>query len=71
MKDFAKSVGAQFVAILLAALAAAAFAFIQSIATATGACPTVPLDPTETGAIGGVIKAGHSVFTMMKGKFLT
>ena len=62
MKSYFKGVAAQMTAIILAAAGAAIFTFFQSVATQTGVCE-VPTDAVgQAGALGAMIKAGHSAF---------
>ncbi len=63
MKQYFKSVATQFTAIALAALGAAAIAFIQSIAVQTGACTTDTITVTEVGVLGGMFKGIHTAIT--------
>lgn len=57
----------QMTSIILAAIAAALIAFIQSIIGNINFSDTVVLDPIETGTIGGAIKGGHSSFLAIRG----
>jgi hypothetical protein len=66
-QTFFKSVGAQITAILITALGAAAFTFLQSIAVSTGACPVGNPDPAQAGMLGAVIKSAHSAYLMNRG----
>ena len=51
--------------ILISALAAAAFAGAQSLAAHAGICPSSPTSIADTGALGGIIKAGHTLYTSL------
>lgn len=67
MKSFLKSVATQATAIILAALGAGLFAFIQSIAIQAGACDIPKANIAETSALGAMIKTAHSTFLYTKG----
>lgn len=66
MKEFANDTIKAFVPILLSALAAGAFTFVQSLAASAGACPAPTVSVGETGLIGGAIKAGHTAWHMLQ-----
>ena len=66
MKEFGRDTIKAFVPILLSALAAGAFTFVQSLAASAGACPAPSVSIGETGLIGGAIKAGHTAWHMLQ-----
>lgn len=65
--SFIKSVASQVTAIIIAALGAAAIAFLQSLAAQTGACSVPAADPSQAGVIGAMLKSAHSALTMNRG----
>jgi len=67
MKSYLRGVAVQATAIILAALAAAAFSFFQSLAASSGVCP-VPVSTTvEVGVLGAVIKSIHTAMSIRHG----
>lgn len=71
MKDFFKQLATQITAIILAALAAAAVSFLQSVAAQTGACPAVATSTTDVAALGAGLKGTHSLFTLLSHRHLS
>lgn len=67
MKEYFKGVASQATAILLAALAAGAFAFFQSMAASYGVCQPPMSDPVEVGGLGALFKGIHTVLTTKHG----
>lgn len=57
-----KSLMAQFGSVIIAALGAALIAFIQSVVSSSGVCTIPPGDPSTAGALGAILKSGHSAF---------
>lgn len=67
MKAYFKGVAVQATAIILAALGAAAFTFLQSVAAQSGVCPTPTTSPETAGAIGALFKGIHTALTVKSG----
>lgn len=66
MKAYLQSVATQLTAILLAALAAGAIAFFQSVGAQTGICAPPSMSPEEVGALGAIFKTIHSAIAMSR-----
>lgn len=62
MKETFKKALMQVVPILISAGAAAGITFLQSLASAHGACPEPNIGIAETGALGAGFKAIHTAF---------
>lgn len=71
MREFVKNIATQATGILLAALGAGLIAFLQSVASQTGACPTPSLDVTQTGMLGASLKVIHSAMVLKSGTLHT
>ena len=67
MEVYLKGVAVQGTAILLAALGAALFAFLSSVASTTGMCESPMANPAEVGVIGGLLKAAHTSLMTSRG----
>lgn len=67
MKTYLKAVAVQATSILLAALAAAAITFLQSLihSISQGAVPAA--SPQEAGMIGAILKGGHVAIGAVRG----
>lgn len=57
------------VGVLVAAALAGLFTFLQSIAADTGLCSNPEASLQQGGALGGIIKAGHSYLKVKSGTF--
>ncbi len=67
MKQYMKAVAVQATSILLAALAAAAITFFQSLMNSMSAGAIPPASPEEAGIIGALLKGSHSVVIASRG----
>ena len=68
MKQFFSRVAEQVTAIVLAALAAAAIAFFQSLSVQTEACLSPDTATSSAGLLGAMFKGAHSVLFLMSQK---
>lgn len=66
MNEYFKGVATQGTAILLAALAAGAITFFQSLAAQSGVCPAPVASPGQAGVLGAIFKTVHTAFTQIR-----
>lgn len=70
-QSYFKQVGVQLSAIILASVGAVLISMSQSLVSGSVPCPVPPIDPTDAGILGGLLKGVHSAFLMRHGTIHT
>lgn len=70
-QSYFRQVGVQLSAIILASVGAVLISMSQSLVSGSVPCSVPPVDPTDAGVLGGLLKGVHSALLLSRGTMHT